>query len=59
MAETHIRNEEIGLVESPEGYDMISKGRGSGQKKGGGVGFLVKKGVKWHKIRQDSWEGDS
>ena len=59
LVETHIRKEEEGMMPSPEGYELICKGRENGQKKGGGVGFLVRKGVKWHIIRHDSWDNDS
>ena len=50
LTETHVREGEQELLELPEGYSFIGKGRGTGQRKGGGVGFLVRKDVRWHRI---------
>ena len=50
LTETHVREGEQDLLEVPEGYSFAGKGRNIGQRKGGGVGFLVRKDVRWHRI---------
>lgn len=59
LVETHVRKEEVGIVTGPAGYELICRGRESGQRKGGGVGFLVRKGIKWHEVWQDRWGEDN
>lgn len=50
MTETHVREGEQEQIGIPEGYSFTGKGRDTGQRKGGGVGFLIRKGVQWHRI---------